>query len=193
MEGKALVDDLEIVLETVGDLVAGTSPEQWTARTPCPEWDVRELVNHMVMGHRLFADILRGGESAGPGALDPKGSDGLGRAPEAAYRAATRELLAEFRKPGALERTLRVPVGEVPGVAAVHLRAVEDLTHGWDLARATGQPVAFPADIVERAIEFTRAKLADVPAGRSPFAPSQPASADAPAIDRLAAMLGRRL
>lgn len=51
----------------------------------------------------------------------------------------------------------------------------------------------FPDDIVEQELTFTRAKLGDVPPGRTPFAPEQPAAQDAAPIDRLAACLGRKV
>lgn len=42
-----------------------------------------------------------------------------------------------------LEEVFEVPAGRVPGVAAVHLRIVEELVHGWDLVRAIGaRPVS---------------------------------------------------
>ena len=75
----------------------------------------------------------------------------------------------------------------------MHLRIVEALVHGWDLARATGQPAEFPDDLPERELTFTRGKLADLPPDGRPFAPPRPVADDAPAIDRLAACLGRRV
>nr|MDQ2754242.1 TIGR03086 family metal-binding protein [Actinomycetota bacterium] len=94
-------------------------------------------------------------------------------------------------QPGVFEKVVTVPVGSVPGIAALHLRIVEMLVHGWDLASATGQSAQFPDDIAEQSLAFTRAKLADVPADRKPFGPARPVSDDAPAIDRLVACLGR--
>jgi uncharacterized protein (TIGR03086 family) len=76
-------------------------------------------------------------------------------------------------------------------MVALDLRITEVLVHGWDLARATGQPATFPDDLAEQELAFSRAKLADIPSDRSPFAPPQPVAEDAPAIDRLAACLGR--
>ncbi|MBN6038501.1 TIGR03086 family metal-binding protein [Amycolatopsis sp. 195334CR] len=184
-------DDLTTVLDVVGDLVAAVRNDQWDSTTPCPEWSVRELVNHMVIGNRLFAGILRGEAAVAPGALDPKARDALGTDPVAAYRDAAKDLLAAFGQPGVLDRMFQVPVGLVPGIAALHLRAVEDLVHGWDLARATGQELEIDDEIVERELEFTRAKLADVPPDRSPFAPARRISDDATPLDRLAALLGR--
>lgn len=184
------VDGLELVLGTVGDLVAEIRPDQWAAATPCPEWTVRRLVNHMILGHRVFVGALRGATHIAPGALEPT-TDLLGDDPAAVYRGATAELLTEFCRPGALDATVVVPVGPVPGIAAVRLRTVEEIAHGWDLARAIGRRVTFPGDLVESQLEFTRAKLADVPPERSPFAPAQPIADDAPPLDRLLALLGR--
>lgn len=180
------VDDLAAVLDSACELVAGVS--RWDAPTPCPEWTVRELVNHLVLGHRLFTAVLRGKPG---GALDPHASDALDDDPVAAYREAVAGLLAAFRQPGVLEQVFEVPAGTVPGIAAAHLRIVEELVHGWDLARATGQEPKFEDAVVEREIAFSAAKLADLPAERNPFAPPVPVAEDAPPLDRLVALLGR--
>jgi uncharacterized protein (TIGR03086 family) len=84
-----------------------------------------------------------------------------------------------------------VPVGTLPGRAVVHLRTVETLVHGWDLARATGRTVPFPDELAEHELTFSRDLLGRVPEGRQPFAPSVAVTDAAPAIDRLAALLGR--
>lgn len=184
-------DDLAAALDSVSDLIGGVADEQWNAPTPCPEWDVRLLVNHMVLGHRLFTGILRGTTTVSTSALDPSAGNVLGDNPADTYRRAANDVLAAFAQPGVLEREFHVPVGVVPGIAAVHLRAVEELAHGWDLARATAQRSPFPHEVVERHLEFTRTKLADIPSDQSPFAPPQPVSDHAPPLDRLAALLGR--
>jgi uncharacterized protein (TIGR03086 family) len=68
----------------------------------------------------------------------------------------------------------------------------ELLIHGWDLARATGQPADLPEDLAEGALSMWRTRLADRPREGMPFAAPQPVADDAPAIDRLAAYLGRQ-
>ena len=181
-------------LDATGDLVAGVRPDQWEAPTPCTGWSVRDLVNHFVGGNHMFAGILRGGQLAPPAqAAKARSADHLGDDPVAAYRQSGRALQDAFAQPGVLEQMFPSPVGTVPGVVVLHLRITELLVHGWDLARATAQPAALPADLAEQELLFTRGKLADIPADRQPFAPPQPVSADAPAIDRLAACLGRRV
>jgi uncharacterized protein (TIGR03086 family) len=186
------VDQLAGALDVAEDLVAGVPDDRWDAPTPCADWTVRDLVNHLVGGNLLFAGVLGGEptpslEELGRG----QGVDRLGDDPVAAFRVAADTLLAAFRQPGALEQVVTVPVGTVPGIGALHLRLVETLVHGWDLARATGRPPGFPEALAEQELAFSRAKLADVPPDRTPFAPPQPAPDDAPALDRLAALLGR--
>jgi hypothetical protein len=82
---------------------------------------------------------------------------------------------------------------QVPGSVAVQLRIAEILVHGWDLAWATGQPARFPEELAESSLAFSKPALAGLPPGRHPFAPPQPVPDCAPAIDRLAACLGRKV
>lgn len=175
------VDDLARVLDETDRMVAAIAADQWDAATPCTEWTVRALVDHMVGGNLLFAAALRGDE---PRAVD-RGN--MVRA----FRAAAADVVAGFRLPGVLERTVTVPFGEVPGALALNLRTTEIIVHGWDLARAIDATPDFPAELVERQLDFTRVAVAQVPPDRAPFGPPQPVADDAPALDQLVALLGR--
>jgi uncharacterized protein (TIGR03086 family) len=155
---------------------------RWADPTPCPGWTVRDLVSHLVAGNALFAAAF--------GRPDPDDLD-AGADLLAAYRSSAAALLEAVGQPGALDQIVTVPFGTVPGAVALHLRITEVLVHGWDLARATGQLVAFSEDVAAQELAFSQAKLSDIPPGRRPFAPPQPVADDAPAIDRLAACLGR--
>ncbi|MGH8988148.1 MAG: TIGR03086 family metal-binding protein [Acidimicrobiales bacterium] len=178
-------EQLSEAAEITGQVIDAISTAQWTFPTPCPDWNVRELVEHLVAGNDGFAAALS--EQLVP--PDPT----AGRSADLAsdYRRSVHELLDAFRQPGALDRAVSVPFGTVPGAVAVHLRTTELLVHGWDLARATGREVAFPAELAEQELAFTRSALGGIPPERKPFAPPEPVPDDAPAIDRLAACLGR--
>jgi len=182
------VDQLHRALSATADLVAGIRDDQWSAPTPCTGWSVRELVNHLVVGNLGFAALLSG--QAPP----DRGADHLGDDPTGAYRRSAEQLAAAFAQPGALEATYQAPPGPVPGIAALHLRITEALVHGWDLARATGQPATvLPADLADAELGLSQTQLADVPRTGHPFGPAQPVADTAPSLDRLVAYLGRAL
>ena len=183
--------ELEEALALAGRLVAGVKPDQWELPTPCTEWNVRQLVDHLVVGHQLFARVLRGEPFEQAVAAVRSVGDRLGDDAAAAYDASAREVLAAFTAPGVLERLVRVPFGTVPGAVARHLRIVECLVHGWDLATALGVPFDPPAPLVEQEIAFSGPMVRQVPPERRVFAPSRPVAEEAPPIERLAALLGR--
>jgi uncharacterized protein (TIGR03086 family) len=183
------VGQLALALDLTGELVAGVGADQWDAPTPCDEWTVADLVTHMVAGNYVFVSILHGtplAEARAAAAAVQPGDDLAER-----YRDAAAQLVAAYGQPGVLAAMFTIPVGTMPGLGTMHIRLVEMLVHGWDLAQATGQATAFPDDLVEQELAFTGPQLAAVPPGRSPFRPGQPAADDAPAIIRLAACLGR--
>jgi uncharacterized protein (TIGR03086 family) len=177
------VDGLAEATTVVDGVIAGVHDDQWEQPTPCPDWNVRELVLHIVAGNYLFARALHGEL---PEPVPTVNTDAL-----LAFRSSASAVVAAFGEPGALERMVTVPFGTVPGIVALHLRVTELLVHGWDVAQATSQHPDFPEDLAEQELAFSRDKLGDIPPGRRPFAPPQPVDAKAPAIDRLVACLGR--
>jgi len=179
------IEQLASALDSTGRVLASIAEDQWALPTPCTEWTVRDLACHLVTGNDRFTSALGGRASTTPVGTESDLPD--------AYHRSARELLSAFGQPGALDSSVDVPIGTVPGLAALHLRITEILVHGWDLARATGQAASFPEALAEQELVFSRAKLSDIPPGRRPFAPPQPIADDAPAIDRLAAYLGRRV
>jgi uncharacterized protein (TIGR03086 family) len=184
------IDQLSRALDVCGALISGVGSGQWDGPTPCTELTVRDLVVHVVTGNYVFAEVLAGTPlvAARAGAqVTPDGDLA------AQYRDSARKLTAAYREPGVMEREFVISPGAMPGLGTLHIRIVELLVHGWDLAQATGQAADFPEDIAEQEIDRTQAALEAGPADRRPFDPPQPAAADAPAIDRLAALLGRKV
>jgi uncharacterized protein (TIGR03086 family) len=177
--------DLDAAIAGTETIVTGIRAGQWGAPTPCTGLDVRTLVNHLVAGDLIFAARVTGAP------LPDSDGDYLGDDPLGALRRAGAVLRDAFAGPGVLE----APFGTGPGIALVRTRTIEHLGHGWDLARATGQPADFPADVVERALAAARAQLATRPSpsdgGWTPFAPEVAVPDSAPAINRLAGFLGR--
>lgn len=182
---------LRAALAAAREVVAGIGDGQWALPTPCADWNVGELTAHVTGGNRMFGAIMRG--EPVPAFRDGARPDvaALGGDRLAAYDEAARRLLAAFEADGALDRIVTVPFGTVTGPVALHLRVTELLVHGWDLARATGQRIDVPGGLAEQELAFSRRALPGVPPDRSPFGPPQPVPAAAPALDQLAALLGR--
>jgi uncharacterized protein (TIGR03086 family) len=170
----ATVDQLADALERTGRLVAGIRDDQWHDPTPCAEWDVRAVVDHLIKGNATLAAALGAGEVA-----------------TADYQEVAARLLGAFRQPEAMERMVTVPAGTVPAPFALHLRLTELLVHGWDIARATGQKTDFPEELAEEELRFSERAVGQLPPDRKPFAPPTAAPDNAPTIDRLAGLLGR--
>ena len=189
-------------LSATEEIVTGIDGGQWSADTVCADWNVGELLDHLVAGNNQLVAAL-GGERAAetsPAGAPEENSAGQAAAavdldddPVTAYRRSAAGLQRAFAAPGVLEQMVTVPFGTVPGAVALHLRITEILVHGWDLAQATGQPTTdFPEDVAVVELAFSKDALEEIPAGESPFGSPQPVEASAPGIDQLAALLGRR-
>jgi uncharacterized protein (TIGR03086 family) len=178
------VEQLSRALSVVGELIDGIRDEQWSAPTPCTDWTVHRLVNHLIGMNLVFAALLR--DQAPP----ERGGDRIGDDPIGAYRESGSVLMAAFDELGVLDDTFHGPLGTATGVDRLQIRLYDLLAHGWDLAQATGQSVELPNDLAEDALVFARVQLSTQPRnGR--FESAQSISDDAPAIDRLVAFLGR--
>jgi len=179
-------------LDDAARLVDAVQPDQLGLPTPCSAWDVRALLTHLVGGNIRYAALTRGEPiQRGPAQGGGPAANLLGDDPAGAYRRSVAELRAAWDDPALLDRTFDLPIGTLPGRAALTLHLVETVTHGWDLAKATGQQPTFDPEVVGAALQFVQA---GAPGERPPgaaFAPPVPVADDLPAIDQLAAFLGR--
>ncbi len=169
------VTDLAGVLAEVGRLIESVPEQGWSAPTPCDDWDVRALVDHMLDLQRTFLANATGKPSP----------------PASSYRDSAAALVSAYREDGALERTIPDRLGEISGLTAVNILITEHLAHGWDLARALGVRPSFDEAVVTRAIDFANALGPKLPPELRRFKDAQPVPDEAPTIDRLAAQLGR--
>ena len=147
------------------------------ADTPCTEWDVRTLMNHMLQTQQYFTGAARGEEATPPGQEPP---ELLGENPVSDFEQARAEALAAFGADGVLERT-----GPMLGIAFS-----DTLLHGWDLARATGQEAAMPEDLAAAAYEAVHGAFTD-DQREGVFGPEIPVAPTASPQDRLLAYTGR--
>lgn len=110
--------------------------DQWGWPTPCAEWDVRQLVNHMARGNVNYRRLARGGSA--DEFLRLRDTDALGAKPIDAYVRSVRDCATEFARPDVSERELDYPLGRIVGAQALAVRTTDSVIHTWDLARALG-------------------------------------------------------
>lgn len=179
------IDDLARSFHAVGVLIAQVRHEQWSAPTPCTEWTVRALVDHLIGMNRVFIALIAGHTPPQRQAVDHVEHDPVG-----AYRDTAAALLAAFTAPGVLDREYQGPLGPASGAERLQIRLYDLLAHGWDLARATGQRAELPDDVADRSLAFARTQVSEQ-ARPGRFDPAQTVDGHASGIERLVAFLGR--
>ena len=184
-ERAPLVEQLGRAFDAVAGLIGNIRADQWSAPTPCTDWTVRQVVNHLIGMNRVFVALLADQPPPPRPSADHVEDD-----PAGAYRGSAAALLAAFGRPGVLERTYRGPLGTATGAERLQIRLYDLLAHGWDLAQATEQPADLPEDLAEQSLAFVRTQLTEQ-ARPGRFGPAQSVAEQAPAIERLAAFLGR--
>ncbi len=166
-------------------VLAAVKPQQMGAPTPCAEWDVGELIGHVIGGNERV--LIRAGLRSEPAACWP--ADLV-----EAHRATAAAAQQVFAAPGGMTTTFGLPIGPVPGSMFVWIRAVDALVHGWDLARATGQSTGLDPELAGYLLAESRERATGALRGPGKvFGYPQPCDEARPPADQLAAFLGRRL
>ncbi|CRK62014.1 hypothetical protein [Alloactinosynnema sp. L-07] len=175
--------------ERFGDHVRAVRQDQWDAATPCADWDVRTLVNHVVSEDLWTAPLMAGATIAEVG--DKFDGDVVGSDPAAAYAGAAETAVAAISADGALDRTVHLSFGDVPGEEYAWQLFADHLIHGWDLARAIGADDRLDPDLVAAcAVWF--AKNEDIYRSAGAVAPRPDLPADADQQTVLLAAFGRQ-
>jgi uncharacterized protein (TIGR03086 family) len=170
-------------------VLANVTADQYDLPTPCASWSVRDLINHIVGGTYYFAASVSGGAGGGAAAIDHTTTDVL-----ADYDAGTQAALEAFGAPGALDKMVELPFGTIPASVFIHIATTDNLTHAWDLAKATGQSTDLDADLPVTLLDAVSPFLGDALRGADgdrPFGPAMDAPDGASPTDRLAAFMGR--
>lgn len=183
---------MERVLKQADKIVQKVEPSQMGNATPCTEWSVRDVMNHVVGGATMFAECVENGSVADERLGELMGGDNLGDDPKGAFSAVCKRAIATFSKPGAMDQTVKLPFGEMPAGVALNIGIMDVTTHTCDIAKATGQKVD-DTELLEIALESGKQLIG--PDFRVPgmFDPEQPAPKGASAEDKLLAFAGRKL
>lgn len=180
---------LETAVASTRSVLTGVTKSQLNDATPCAQWSVSQLINHIVGGQYFFAAALKGENPDGE-APDFSAGDFV-----EAFDTGSNLCLQGFASDGIMDKMITLPFGEMPGSAFVGLAATDTFTHGWDLARATGQDTDLAPELAAQLLVGSQKNIS--PAFRNdeghPFGPEMAAPAGASSADQLAAFLGRQV
>ena len=163
-------------------------PGDWARPTPCSEWDVRALVNHVVGGNIRYQLLLQGAPTEQVEMT--RGVDHLGDDALASFVTTANGVVACFAEDGALERIAHHVTGDRSGRELLSMRILDASIHAWDLARAIGADETLDGDVVALLLGYT-AEM-DLGPHQHSFAQAQAEAApDASPQDQLLLRLGR--
>jgi uncharacterized protein (TIGR03086 family) len=168
---RRAVGEFDARVRAVGD-------DQWELPTPCSDWNVRQLVNHLVYEDRWTVPLMEGSTIAAVG--DRYEGDLLGDDPKGAWAESCAEAVAAVQADGALERMVDLSSGPTPAGEYVSQLLADHLIHAWDLARAVGADERLDPELVEAcAAWFTEMEPHYRAAGAIGERPETPPGADA--------------
>ncbi len=163
-------------------LVEAARQDQLVSPTPCTEWSVQELIDHLVGGTEYLLSAAEQREARQP--ADATAAD---------YRRGVADVLKALDVPGTLEQTCISPLGfEWPVAQAVAGTFMDVLIHTWDLARATGQDEELDPGLVEACMAMFVPQMPAMGRAAGIVGPNVEVGDDASAQDRLLAAMGRR-
>ncbi|MGW7491190.1 TIGR03086 family metal-binding protein [Streptomyces sp. NPDC054786] len=185
------------ILRTHGEAIAlfGTRvhavrDDQWDAPTPCAQWSVRDLVNHLTAEQLWVPRLVRDGATIADVGSEYDG-DLLGEDPAGVWDRAAVAAVAAFSERGALSRTVQLSYGSGPADAYCTQMMADAVVHAWDLSRAIGADERLPGHLAQAALREVEPYASGL-AASALFAPAVEPPADADALTRLLCLLGRR-
>ena len=175
-------------------LIAGITSAQLDSPTPCGQWLLRDLLAHIVGQYYGFA-LAASGQPADLDAFRPRP---VGEGFAGAYAAAAALVTKAFAEDRVLDRAFYLPEirggGSYPAPVAIGFHFVDEVVHAWDLAKSIGAPAEFDDEVLDMALSIA-ARVPNDPATRGggfAFALGVASDPDAPTLDRIVTLLGRR-
>lgn len=196
---RSAVRQFDARLRAVGDA-------QWASKTPDTEWDVRDLVVHVIDGQRAVAGVINGalaarqGSGVGAAGLNPTvGADGAGATtggpavgddPVGGWERASGAAVQALSRPGALDGEVPDGSGVITALQHGWQAATELTVHAWDLARATNGDDGFPNDLIGEVLQHAKGSY-DQWYSSERYAPSIPVPGCTDDLTELLALTGR--
>src|SRR3954470_1260281 len=172
------------VVEQTQQVIDGVTPEQLDAPSPCTEWTVRDVINHITSGSEMFALSAEHGAVPEAEVARLMGGDNLGDDYKGAFRSASNKALEAFNRPGMLDQTVKLPFGEMPASVALDIAMCDVAIHAADIARATGQKVG-DDEMLEGVLAVAQRIITSDWRAPGIFGQEQSADDDASAEDKL--------
>src|SRR3954462_3168448 len=129
-----------------GARVLDVGADQWHRPTPCSDWDVHALVNHLVYENRWAVDLVAGKTVEEVG--DRYEGDLLGDDPVSAWHESLAAARDALDAPGVLDRAGPLPGGDKPAGGYLTALVPAFPTHGWPLSRAPGADETIDPELV---------------------------------------------
>lgn len=179
------IERIERATAECGDAVTGVKPDDLSKPTPCSEFNVKELLNHIIAGLGMLRTAASGGDAK------PPESNIVGDDPAKQYAEARSELLEVLKEPGVFDKPWSMPFGQMPGKMMAGIAFMEHLTHAWDVRKATGQSTELPEDVVNECLELVQPmdQMLRMP---GVCGPAVPVGDDATPTQKLVAFMGRK-
>ena len=174
--------------EPFGDKVHAVAPDRWDAPTPCTDWSVRDVVNHIVAEHLWVPHLLCGETLEQVG--DRYDGDVLGDDPVGAWDRASAEASAAWRGLPSDDELVHLSFGLTPAREYAEQMLLDLTVHGWDLARGAGLEDRMDPAAARHVLAAARERT-DALRGSGLFADPVDVASDDPQ-DQLLGLLGRR-
>lgn len=185
IDRDALAERYVAAAAVFGNEVVALLGDEWALPTPCPDWDVRTVVAHVVLGEAQVPDAVDGRPMFTERSMEVSI---LGRDPVAAWRGTALRAIEAVRRADP-DRLVAHPGGSVPLARVLGFRIVENLAHAWDIGVARGEPPELDAELAEWALDFLLPHVRGL-ADADAFGPIVAPLHDTPGA-RLLALLGR--
>jgi uncharacterized protein (TIGR03086 family) len=188
MNQPSPIDLLVSARDQFQPILAEVTPADLGSRTPCSEWDLRALLNHVGARASLSASAA---ENEAVTTFADVSEDLLGSDPADTVQRLIDASVAAWQTATDLDAIRITPLGEVPGVGIIIFQAQDVFVHSWDVAHTLGYAAGYEPALTEAMIEMHHQTI--TPEMRSLFfGPEITVADEDPAIDRLVAFLGRQ-
>jgi uncharacterized protein (TIGR03086 family) len=180
------------VLDETQRVVDGIEPSQLVRPTPCSDWDVRAVLNHVTGGADMFATCVNDGSITDDRLMQLVGGDNLGDDYKGSFKSAASRAITAFEQPDVADRMVTLPFGQMPAGVALRIAIFDVSVHTLDLARGSGQDIEIDPDVLAIALEVGKEMIGPDLRGSGLFDAEVSVPDDAPLADKVLAFAGRQ-